>query len=361
MFSVTLNNLQCLPKDLNLSSEELKRRNLLRMYMKNEKVFNGGYAYIKGLLLDPPTVLLPNINVKVDKTTKPVPGAIICIDDSTGNSYLIDSADKYYGWDKFGKTIYQNLDVKSLRKAASETFCLYKDDADFPNYITFGDMELYVHPMFTESKLFDDLVCDRFKMKPYAPKVLYQDIMKAFSRDTQLFLLEGDFDCSYDVDVPDGEYYAIDNSRRLFGVLKLKDDTVTINVMRIDFTLNLKMPSDDTIRKFGENLMSILSYRYAPVRAVATSDKSFTGRQHVKIINSDTSMASVSDIIINPLVKKIYDKPTEKRVPTGTHASPCEHFRRATMRKLKSGKVVPVKATTVNKGKNKDKKIVYTV
>ena len=49
----------------------------------------------------------------------------------------------------------------------------------------------------------------------------------------------------------------------------------------------------------------------------------------------------------------------KKRITSGHHESPREHYRRPTLRHLKSGKVVPVKGTVVNKGK--EKRVVYKV
>lgn len=48
-----------------------------------------------------------------------------------------------------------------------------------------------------------------------------------------------------------------------------------------------------------------------------------------------------------------------KEFQGGTHASPCEHERSGTWRHCKSGKVVWVRGTTVNKGK--EKKVIYKV
>lgn len=85
---------------------------------------------------------------------------------------------------------------------------------------------------------------------------------------------------------------------------------------------------------------------------VSTDKNSETNNTNIAIKTSNNKYVRLSDIVITE------NKGSNRSIRSNTHQSPCEHRRRGYWRKYKSGKMVWVKETIVNKGKQR---VVYKV
>ena len=85
---------------------------------------------------------------------------------------------------------------------------------------------------------------------------------------------------------------------------------------------------------------------------MSTDKNSETNNTNIAIKTSNNKYVRLSDIVITE------NKGSNRSIRSNTHQSPCEHRRRGYWRKYKSGKMVWVKETIVNKGKQR---VVYKV
>ena len=154
-----------------------------------------------------------------------------------------------------------------------------------------------------------------------------------------------------DIRVHDNTYYQVPkNLRRLGSNCKIQngynlqydiDDIIYATLYAINKFISRKTivkNSDKYNKKLDEQVRVAV-----PVKS--ESNKNNNNK------NSNVRYVTLKDHVV-------YEKKTGYK-PHTHHKSPCEHYRRETVRKLKSGKTVPVKGSVVNKGKGNN--VVYKV